>query len=78
MEDVGKILRLDASRQLDFEKSASVIECDDEEGRSSGDGWRLRIELLEILLSPLIDSIRVYSLLEFRSTLFFFFLFLHF
>jgi len=78
MEDVGKILRLDASRQLDFEKSASVIECDDEEGRSSGDGWRLRIELLEILFSPLIDSIRVYSLLEFRSTLLFFFLFLHF
>jgi hypothetical protein len=57
VEDVGKIFGFDTGGQLDFEKGASVIECDDEEGGCCGDGRRLRVELLKILLSPLVDSV---------------------
>ena len=77
MEDVSEIFSEYSSWKFDFEKSASVIECDNEEGRSSGDRRGLRVELLEVLLSPLIDSIRVDSWFSLESVMFFFFLFLH-
>ena len=57
MEDVCEIFSEYSSWKFDFKKSASVIECDYEEGRSSGDRWGFRIELLEVLLSPLVNSI---------------------
>jgi hypothetical protein len=57
VEDVGKVFCFDAGGQFDFEESASVIERDDEEGGCCGDGRSLRIELLKILLSPLVDSV---------------------
>lgn len=56
MKDIGQVFGEDASRKFDFEKSASIIKSDDEEGRGGGDGWWLGIELLKVLLGPLIDS----------------------
>ena len=57
MENVCEIFSEDSSWKFDFEKGASVIECDYKEGGRSGDGWGFRIELLEVLLRPLVNSI---------------------
>ena len=78
MEDVGDVFCEDAGGEFYFEEGASEIESYDEESGSCGDGRSLGIELLEVLLGPLVYSVRVYSWLGLQPRVLFSFLFLHF
>ena len=78
MEDVRNVFSENAGGKFDFEEGAPEIESYDEEGGSCGDGRGLGVELLEVLLGPLVDSVRVYSWLGLQPRVLFSFLFLHF
>ena len=57
VEDVGQVFGHDAGGQLDLQQSGAIVEGDDKESGSGGEGGGLRVELAEVLLAPLVHTL---------------------